>query len=172
MPFGEYMPWRDVLPFKKLTAGAIDISPGPGPRTMTLPRIPAFAPLICYEAIFPGAVIDPRNRPSWLLNVSNDAWYGRSSGPYQHFAMARTRAVEEGLPLVRVANNGITGVIDAEGRVLAHTSLDAVGFADVALPAAGAPTIYGIAGDWVFLGLLLVGTVVAAVPIRWRALRR
>jgi apolipoprotein N-acyltransferase len=161
VPFGEYMPLRSLLPFKKLTAGTIDLSAGPGPRTITLPRLPPFAPLICYEAIFPATLIDPRERPAWLLNVTNDAWYGRSSGPYQHFAIARTRAVEEGLPLVRVANNGISGVVDAEGRVLAHTSLDAVGYADIVLPAAGAPTLYSRAGDWILLVVLLVGAVAA-----------
>ena len=167
VPFGEYMPWGDLLPFRKLTAGAMDISPGPGPRTVAVPKLPPFAPLICYEAIFSGAVLDPSRRPAWILNLSNDAWYGRSSGPYQHFAMARTRAVEEGLPLVRVANNGITGVIDAEGRVLSHTSLDAVGYADVVLPVAGPATLYGIAGDWIFLGLLLVGAGIAIGAVGW-----
>jgi apolipoprotein N-acyltransferase len=171
VPFGEYMPWRELLPFKKLTPGAIDISPGPGPQTVAVPRLPPFAPLICYEAIFPGAVIDPHRRPEWILNLSNDAWYGRSSGPYQHFAMARTRAVEEGLPLVRVANNGITGVVDAQGRVVAHTRLDAVGFADVVLPAASGPTPYSVAGDWIFLALIVAGAAGAAGPVRWREVR-
>ena len=102
-----------------------------------------------------------------MLNVTNDAWYGRSSGPYQHFAIARTRAVEEGLPLVRVANNGISGVIDPAGRVVARTRLDSIGYADVALPEAAAPTLYSRAGDWLFLALLLLGLV----PSRW-AIRR
>ena len=132
---------------------------------------PPFAPLICYEAIFPGAIIDKSQRPDWILNVSNDAWYGRSSGPYQHFAMARTRAVEEGLPLVRVANNGISGVVDAEGRVLARTSLDAIGYADVALPAAGSATPYFYFGDWVFLVMLLLGAAVASAPLLPRPTR-
>lgn len=164
VPFGEYMPLRDVLPFKKLTPGSIDLSAGPGPQTLTLDRLPAFAPLICYEAIFPGAIIDPQQRPAWILNVSNDAWYGRSTGPYQHFAMARTRAVEEGLPLVRVANNGISGVVDAAGRVLAHTSLDAIGYADVALPAAADATPYSYAGDLIFAAMLVAGALVALAP--------
>ena len=170
VPFGEYMPWADVLPFKKLTPGSIDLSPGPGPLTLTLDRLPSFDPLICYEAIFPGAIVDPHRRPGWLLNVSNDAWYGRSSGPYQHFAMARTRAVEEGLPLVRVANNGITGVVDAEGRVLAHTSLDAIGYADVVLPTARGATPYSRFGDWLFLAMLAAGGVVTIAAARPRRL--
>ena len=85
--------------------------------------------------IFPGAVVDEDDRPAWILNVTNDAWYGRSSGPYQHFAIARTRAVEEGLPLVRAANNGMSGVVDAAGRVVARIDLDTVGYADLPLPA-------------------------------------
>ena len=107
----------------------------PRPATIDLPGLPPFAPLVCYEAIFPGAIIDESDRPAWMLNVTNDAWYGRSSGPYQHFAIARTRAVEEGLPLVRVANNGISAVVDPLGRVLARTDLDAIGYVDAALPA-------------------------------------
>jgi apolipoprotein N-acyltransferase len=161
VPFGEYNPLRDVLPFKKITPGSIDLSPGPGPRTIRLAGLPAFSPIICYEAIFPGAVVDEHARPAWILNVTNDAWYGRSSGPYQHFAIARTRAVEEGLPLVRVANNGISGVVDAAGRVVAHTRLDSIGFADVALPAALPPTIYAKLGDWIFLAMLLLGILPA-----------
>jgi apolipoprotein N-acyltransferase len=101
-----------------------------------------------------------------MLNVTNDAWYGRSSGPYQHFAIARTRAVEEGLPLVRVANNGISAVVDAAGRVLARTRLDAVGNVDAALPSRAAPTPYGRAGDWMLSGLLLLGAVPVAMRLR------
>jgi apolipoprotein N-acyltransferase len=157
VPFGEYNPLRAVLPFKKITPGSIDLSPGPGPHTITLPGLPAFSPTICYEAIFPGAVVDEHARPAWILNVTNDAWYGRSSGPYQHFAIARTRAIEEGLPLVRAANNGISGVIDAAGRVVARTRLDSVGFDDVALPAPLPTTIYATRGDWLFLAMLLLG---------------
>ncbi len=164
VPFGEYMPLKELLPLHKLTPGAIDLSAGPGPRTLSLARLPSFGPLICYEAIFPGAIIDMRDRPAWILNVSNDAWYGRSAGPYQHFAMARVRAVEEGLPVVRVANNGITGVVDAAGRVLAHTSLDAVGYADIALPAAGRATPYAYLGDALFWGALVALAALAVGP--------
>src|SRR3546814_18100635 len=98
-------------------------SPGPGPRTRTIAGAPPFSPLICYEAIFPGAVVDRGERPAWMLNVTNDSWYGRTAGPHQHFAIARTRAVEEGLPLVRVATTGISGVTDAYGRVTERLDL-------------------------------------------------
>ena len=162
VPFGEYVPFRDVLPLHKITAGTIDLSAGSGPRTIALPGLPPFAPLICYEAIFPGAIVDEAMRPDWLLNVTNDAWYGRTSGPFQHFAIARTRAVEEGLPLVRVANNGISGVVDANGRVVARINLDAVGYADVALPAAGGPTLYSRLRDWTLVAMLLLGALPVA----------
>src|SRR5207245_1235650 len=83
-------PFGDFLPIRQLSVGAIDLSAGPGPQTITLPGLSGFAPLVCYEAIFPAAAIDEANRPAWILNVTNDAWYGRSSGPFQHFAIART----------------------------------------------------------------------------------
>lgn len=154
VPFGEYMPFQEWLPFDPIAPGSIGLSAGPGPQTLSVPGLPPFSPLVCYEAIFPGAVVDPDSRPAWLLNVTNDAWYGRSSGPYQHFAIARTRAVEEGLPLVRVANNGISGVVDAEGRIVARTHLNDVTYADIELPSAGAATRYSRIGDWGFVVLL------------------
>ncbi len=161
VPFGEYMPLSEWLPLKKITPGSIDLSAGPGPQTIALAGLPAFSPIICYEAIFPGAVVDAHARPAWIFNVTNDAWYGRSSGPYQHFAIARTRAIEEGLPLVRIANNGISGVIDPAGRIVAHTGLDDITYADFALPAPGPPTLYAAAGDWIFLAMLALGLVPA-----------
>jgi len=166
VPFGEYLPFGDWLPVRQISVGAIDLSPGPGPETIVLPGLPGFAPLVCYEAIFPDEILGHAHRPDWLLNMTNDAWYGRSSGPYQHFAISRPRAIEQGLPLVRVANNGISGVVDAAGRVLARTGLDAVTYADIALPEAGPPTLYGRAGDWLFLVLLIIG--LASVVIRRR----
>jgi apolipoprotein N-acyltransferase len=168
VPFGEYMPLRWLLPISDFIAGATDLSAGPGPRTISLPGLPPFAAAICYEAIFPHAVVDEGQRPAWILNVTDDAWYGRTSGPYQHFAIARTRAVEEGLPLVRVGNNGISGVIDPEGRVIAHTTLDAIGYADVTLPDPRPETLYARAGDWIFAALLLLGLI----PAAWQAWQR
>lgn len=165
VPFGEYVPFRSLLPITKITAGTMDFSAGSGPKTIDLPGLPAFAPLVCYEAIFPSAIVDESDRPAWMLNVTNDAWYGRSSGPYQHFAIARTRAVEEGLPLVRVANNGISAVVDPLGRVLARTDLDAIGYVDTVLPSPVTRTPYATFGDWMLLGLLVLG----AVPVAFRS---
>jgi apolipoprotein N-acyltransferase len=168
VPFGEYVPalFRELLPIRKITAGMIDLSAGPGPQTIALPGLPAFSPLVCYEVIFPGAVVDENRRPQWILNLTNDAWYGRTSGPYQHFAIARTRAVEEGLPLVRVANNGISGVVDPEGRVLARLDLDDIGYADIVLPKAGARTLYSRMGDLTLVGLLLLTAVPVVLRLR------
>jgi apolipoprotein N-acyltransferase len=166
VPFGEYVPMRDALPFKKITAGTIDLSAGPGSRTIALPGLPPFAAAICYEAIFPGTIVDREERPAWILNVTNDAWYGHSSGPFQHLASARTRAVEEGLPMVRVGNNGISAVIDAVGRVRARINLDTIGYADVPLPGAETRTLYSRAGDWALVALLLLGSLPVALRLR------
>jgi apolipoprotein N-acyltransferase len=154
VPFGEYVPFRDILPIGKITPGTIDFTAGSGPRTLHLKGLPPVGPLICYEVIFPHAVVDEADRPRWLLNITNDAWYGFTSGPFQHFDIARVRAVEEGLPLVRAANNGISGIVDAYGRVRAHLALDAVGVLDSPLPTAlSGPTPYARFGDWFFFGL-------------------
>jgi apolipoprotein N-acyltransferase len=121
VPFGEYIPLRPIIPnwITKLTYGPLDYTPGSGPRTLYLPHLPGFSPLICYEIIFPGRVTARHVfDTSWILNLTNDGWYLNSSGPYQHFQMARARAIEEGLPVVRVANTGISGVIDPYGRIL------------------------------------------------------
>jgi apolipoprotein N-acyltransferase len=157
VPFGEYVPLRSILPLPKITAGSIDLTSGPGPRTLELPGLPSVAPSICYEDIFPEATLDPTRRPGWLLNVTNDAWFGFSSGPFQHFAMARVRSVEQGLPLVRSANNGISGVVDPYGRIVKRLALDDVGVLDTKLPAAlPGNTLYGSIGDSVLLLLLVL----------------
>jgi apolipoprotein N-acyltransferase len=118
VPFGEFIPLQNWIPLKPVAAFR-GFQRGSGPATVERDSSPAFSPLICYEIIFPDAVIDKHaKRPSWIVNVTNDGWYGDSAGPYQHFAQTRLRAIEEGLPVVRAANTGISGVIDPYGRVL------------------------------------------------------
>ena len=160
VPFGEFVPLRaalGALGVAKITAGRGDFSAGPGPRTLDLPGLPPLSPLICYEAIFPGAVTEPGRTPEWLLNITNDAWFGRSSGPYQHFAMARVRAVEQGLPLVRAANTGISAIVDAHGRTVARLGVGETGVLDGALPGAIAgSTGYARVGDWPLLAIFAV----------------
>lgn len=134
VPFGEFMPFKSIINLKKITAGVEDYHPGTGLRTINLPHVPPFSPLICYEAIFSSEVAQPDARPEWLLNQTNDAWYGHTSGPYQHLKNVSVRAIEEGLPLVRCANNGITAVVDPCGRIMYRLELDEVGFIDFDLP--------------------------------------
>ena len=134
VPFGEYIPFRGILPLEKLTSGAIDFSSGPGLKTLKVPNLPAFSPLICYEAIFPGRVALLEERPAWLLNLTNDAWFGQTAGPHQHLASAILRAVEEGLPLVRAANTGISAIVDPYGRVISRLDIGERGVIDSPLP--------------------------------------
>src|SRR5260370_11219977 len=139
---------RKSLPLDAIAAGPIDYSAGSGPRTIDVPGLPPVSPLVCYEEIFPGEVVASAKRPAWLLNVTNDAWFGDSAGPYRHFAIARTRAVEEGLPLVRAANTAISSVIDPYGRIVARLGLGQRGTLDAPLPKTlGEPTLYGPFGD-------------------------
>ena len=162
VPLGEYVPLRTWFPFiSKITPGTLDFSPGPGPRTLRPPGLPPVSPLICYEVIFPGRVVDPADRPQWLLNLTNDGWFGTSSGPHQHFAIARLRAVEEGLPLVRVANTGISALVDPYGRVLSEIALGKSGVRDLPLPAAIVPPPYARFGDWTLLAQLLIAAALA-----------
>lgn len=159
VPFGEYVPLRELLGLNKLTPGALDFSEGPGPRTLMLGNLPPFSPSICYEAIFPDGVVDSAGpRPAWLLNITNDGWFGITSGPYQHLASARLRAVEQGLPLVRAANTGISAIVDPYGRVLQRLSLGAEGVIDAALPApASVVPPYGRVGGWPLAIILILG---------------
>ena len=155
VPFGEYMPLRNIFDLVKLSHGETDFSRGPGPVTIPLGRLPPVSPLICYEAIFPGNVRSEDDPPAWLLNLTNDAWYGISTGPYQHFQQARVRAIEEGMPLVRVANTGVSGVVDSLGRVVASLGLGETGVIDAPLPVARGDTLYVFWRDWPLLVLCL-----------------
>jgi apolipoprotein N-acyltransferase len=168
VPFGEYMPLRAVVDLAKLTPGSIDFSSGPGPVVWRLPGLPPASPLVCYEAIFPGAVTPAGERPEWLLNLTNDAWFGTGPGPRQHFAAARLRSIEEGLPLVRVAGSGISAVVDPWGRVVASLDLGERGVldADLPRPLPGA-TLYSRLGDAPFV-MAVVALGIGAALASWR----
>ena len=162
VPFGEYVPLRGFLPLERLAEGLSDFTPGLGPTTLALPGLPLVGPAICYEAIFPGRVVDPRDRPDWIFNATNDGWFGRSIGPRQHLAAARMRAVEEGLPVVRAANTGVSAVIDADGRIAARIELGKTGFLDAVLPAPRPTTAFARYGQAILAGLILLCLLGAA----------
>lgn len=168
VPFGEYVPFHDILSFAKLTPGSVDFSSGPGLRTLDAPGLPPFSPLICYESIFPGHVVAAGDRPQWLLNITNDGWFGISAGPYQDYAAARLRSVEEGLPLVRDGNTGVTAVVDPYGRVIAELPLGAHAYLDSALPRAlPSLTIFARLGNW-SAGILMALTAGLVLLLRIR----
>lgn len=167
VPFGEYTPaW---IPLKVTPGGGF--TPGPGPRTLHVSGIPPVGPLICYESIFSGIIVDRSDRPAWLLNISDNAWFGDTTGPYQDFATTRLRAVEEGLPLVADTNSGISAVIGPYGRIRASLGLDRSGVMIGKLPVALSQTLYGrfgltIAGITGFYSLVLgIVSLVVAVTI-------
>jgi apolipoprotein N-acyltransferase len=128
------MPLSGLLPVR-LVQGGMDFTPGDSLRTVRAGWVPPFGGLICYEVIFPAAVV-PAERPAWLVNVTNDAWFGISAGPWQHLATARMRAVEEGLPLARAAQTGVSAVFDSRGREVGRTELGETGVLRAPLPAA------------------------------------
>jgi apolipoprotein N-acyltransferase len=167
VPFGEYLPFQDFLEqlglqqITKLRGGFI---PGDRHRVLKVPGAPDVLPLICYEIIFPEAV--PRGeRPGWMVNLTNDGWFGLSAGPYQHLAQARIRAIEQGLPLVRAANTGISAVIDPLGRIIDRLPLGTDGVLDARLPQPTPLTPYARMGD---LPTGLVLALAAAVVMRGR----
>jgi apolipoprotein N-acyltransferase len=170
VPFGEYLPFQNFLErlgLMQLTKVRGGYIPGERRGPMTVPRAPAFLPLICYEIVFPGEAVPPGERPGWLVNLTNDGWFGRSSGPYQHLQQSRVRAIEEGLPLVRAANTGVSAVIDPAGRILASLPLGAEGVLDAPLPRPIDATFYARFRDGP------VGLVVLAAfgLVFWRRLR-
>jgi apolipoprotein N-acyltransferase len=170
VPFGEYLPFQHfaeragLMQLTHLRGGFLA-----GRQRELLDAGPAgkAAPLICYEIIFPGA-IDTAERPGWLLNLTNDAWFGLTPGPYQHWRQAVVRGVEEGLPVVRVANSGISSVSDSGGRIVASLGLGRRGTLDTTLPVAGPPTIYARYGNLTFMALIVLITVPLLFPARVR----
>ena len=160
VPFGEYLPFQGLLErlgLMQLTKVVGGFQSGDRRRAIDLVGAPKVLPLICYEAIFPGAAVPRGERPGWLVNVTNDGWFGISSGPYQHFQQARVLAIAEGLPLVRAANTGISAVIDPVGRIVGSLSLGTEGVLDARLPAAIAPPLASSYGNYTLILLLLLG---------------
>jgi apolipoprotein N-acyltransferase len=159
VPFGEYIPgagWIALLGWDELTTlTSRGFTAGQGPHLIAAPGVPPFLPLICYEAIFPDGMDAPEGRPDWLVQVTNDAWFGDLAGPQQHFAQARARAIEQGLPLARAANTGISAMVDPYGRTLAMLPLGAQGHVDARLPAPLPETIYAKHGDWPVTALVV-----------------
>ena len=169
VPFGEYVPFAGLLNrigvfglAQRVHAG---YAAGPGPKLLDFGPLGRALPLICYEAVFPHDVAAASERPAFLIQITNDAWFGKGAGPRQHLAQARMRAIEQGLPLTRVANTGISAMIDPQGRILAALPLNSAGFLDAQLPAPAAPTLYSRTGDLPFALLLLAGLAWAAIGV-------
>lgn len=174
MPFGEYIPWGDALSGFGISAFAAQagfgFTSGPGPQVLHMAGLPAVQVLICYEAIFPSALRATGTRPEWLLQITNDAWFGNYSGPYQHLAQARLRAIEAGLPMIRVANTGVSAVIDAKGRVRDRLGLNIAGHIDTALPAPLAPTLWWRFGDLPVIAMAFLALLASVVAGRRKSL--
>ncbi len=174
VPFGEYIPFGDLAyRWFGLKAFASQVgagyTAGPGPRLLDLgPKLGKVLPLICYEAVFPGVARQAGGRADWILQITNDAWFGTWSGPFQHVAQTRLRAIEQGLPLVRVANTGVTGVYDARGQVVDELAFGTAAYLDAVLPGALPPTPYARFGEWP-AGALYLGVGLAVFLRRRRA---
>lgn len=167
VPFGEYVPFGDLMARFGIYGFAANsgqgFSAGPGPELVSMGALGKALPLICYEAVFPQDIGGAPSRPDFLLQVTNDAWFGARSGPYQHLAQARMRAIEQGVPLMRAANTGVSAMIDPLGRVTASLGLGRAGYVDAELPGPLPPTLYARTGDHLaFAALVLLALVVAA----------
>jgi apolipoprotein N-acyltransferase len=172
VPFGEFLPLQDLmekLGFEQLTRVRGGFIAGTVRHALPVPGAPSALPLICYEAIFPDEIGGRNERPGWIVNLTNDGWFGNSTGPYQHLEQARMRAIELGLPLVRSANTGVSAVIDPVGRTTASLGLGLEGVLDATLPAAIAPTVYARVGDAPAAMLVALGVIVA---LRRRSAKR
>ncbi len=172
VPFGEYLPMNGLL----RAVGLAQLAPydegfafGDGPKTISAGG-PPFAALICYEAIFPGRVYPKGERPQWIATVTNDGWFGDSSGPRQHLDQARLRAIETGLPMARSANTGVSALFDGAGRLIERVPLYQTGVIDRPLPASLPPTIYERLGDGLFWAMMAV--VLAAALYKRRPLQK
>jgi apolipoprotein N-acyltransferase len=170
VPFGEYLPFQSVLErigFVQLTKVEGGYLAGEPRRALTVPGAAPVVPLLCYEIIFPHELMPPGERPGWLVNLTNDGWFGISTGPYQHLEQSRLRAIETGLPLVRAANTGISAVIDPLGRTIESLPLGAEGVLDAPLPQPVSTPLYARVGDSP-AGLIVLLTLAALAGLRLR----
>lgn len=177
VPFGEYLPMGDLLSRFGLRglaqAEGGGYSPGPGPQVIGTGGTGRALPLICYEGVFPRNIAGAPERPDFLLMITNDAWFGDMSGPYQHLAQARLRSAEQGLPMIRVANTGVSAMIDSAGRITGSLPLGQAGWLDLPLPDAAPATLYARSGDWPVLSLALLAVIVlTGRTVRHRARSR
>ena len=155
VPFGEYVPFRSILPIDKLVPGHGDFISGTSRKTIKIPGLPPVSPLICYEGIFSGRTYISDDRPDWLLSLTNDAWFGSYAGPQQHFAITIFRSIEEGLPLVRAANTGISAIVDPYGRIIKMLDVGVEGVINSGLPRAlKKQTLYAKWGNVTSAGLI------------------
>ena len=172
VPYGEYMPLGDLMArfgiYGLASGDGFGYSKGPGPKMLDLGPLGRALPLICYEAVFPHDVTAAPERPRFLIQITNDAWFGKGAGPKQHLAQARMRAIEQGLPLARAANTGISAMIDPRGRITASLALNQAGYVDAVLPLPRAPTLYSRTGDLPLALILVAGLVAVALIGRRR----
>ena len=162
VPYGEYLPFQSFLEslgLRQLAGRRGGYSEGQARNLLHHQGSPRFAPLICYEIIFAREVPGTKTRPDGLINVTNDGWYGLSTGPHQHFDLSRLRAIEQGLPVLRAANTGISAIIDPYGRIIAQQELGSQGVIRAAFPPPLSPTFYARWGDWIFIILLALATL-------------
>jgi apolipoprotein N-acyltransferase len=174
VPFGEYLPFQEILEhigLQTLTEQRGGFLAGDRHRLMALPGAPSVLPLICYEVIFPGELASNDERPGWIVNVTNDGWFGNSSGPYQHLQQARVTAIEQGVAVARAANTGISAVIDPAGRIIASLPLASEGVLDAPLPRPIAAPLYARLGD-APAAILTFFALVLALRGRWRQRRK
>ena len=165
VPFGEYLPFKNLKSYFKISERSNlfgwGFKRGKGSELLNLPNGLNFIPLICYEAIFSNFLKPSVKNADFILQITNDAWFGKSIGPQQHLAQLRIRAIEYGLPVIRVANTGISAIIDANGKVVEKLSVNKSGYLDSFVPSRKHITIYGLFGDWIFLSLVLLTVVIA-----------
>jgi apolipoprotein N-acyltransferase len=171
VPFGEYLPFESLLEaigLQTLTKQQGGFLAGDRHRIIAIPAAPSALPLICYEILFPREVASLDTRPGWIVNVTNDGWFGDSTGPYQHFQQARVSVIEEGLPMARAANTGISAVVDPVGRIVGSLPLASEGVIDAPLPRPIAPPLYARIGDAPTIIIVLVA-LLAVMHRRLRA---